>query len=90
MTAVPGNEPFATKTPILFCALIYAAGCGGGEGSFGGSGGSGSTGFAGGYYRYQKRRDCLRVSTITLTVILTHNKVHLIRLYQSVLAQDIR
>ena len=87
MTAVLGREPFVTKTTlILFCALIYAAGCGGG-GSGGGSGGSGSTGFAGGYYRFKKkRRNCLRVPTITLTVIQTHKKAHLIRLHQSVLS----
>ena len=49
-----GSAPFVTKTLILFCALIYAAGCGGGAGGGSFTGGSGSTGFAGGYNRYQK------------------------------------
>ena len=55
MMAVVGSEPFVTKTLILCCALICAAGCGGGGAGRGYSGVSGSTGFAGGYDRYQKK-----------------------------------
>ena len=72
MTAVLESDICISKTVILFCALIYAAGCGGGAGGQVRTGGSGSTGFSGGYIRSLKnrKRDCMAVLIITVRRIL--------------------